>query len=100
LKRIKPVLGHLRVQALTATDVRRLLDKASTLAEWTRYGMLRTLRQVLKMACDEGLILRDPTEALQLHERTGSPRRGRGRATSSSPRRPASRRATATLAGH
>ena len=31
--------------------------------------MLRTLKQVLRMARDEGLIVRDPTEALQRHER-------------------------------
>jgi integrase len=69
VKRIGRVLGDLRVQAITVTDVRRLLDATALLAEWTRYGMLRTLRQVMRMARDEGLIVRDPTEALQPHER-------------------------------
>jgi integrase len=78
-KRIKPVLGDLRVQAITVTDVRRLLDTTSTLAEWTRYGMLRVLRQVLKMARDEGLIVRDPTEALQAHERPKQRSKRKGR---------------------
>jgi Phage integrase, N-terminal SAM-like domain len=36
LKRIKPVLGDLRVQAITVTDVRRLLAKTAMLAEWSR----------------------------------------------------------------
>lgn len=79
LKRIKPVLGHLRVQAITVSDVRRLLRETSTLAEWSRYGMLRTLRQVLKMARDEGLIVRDPTEALQAHERPKQRSKRKGR---------------------
>jgi integrase len=78
VKRIKPVLGHLRVQALTVTDVRRLLDRTSTLAEWTRYGLLRTLKAVLKTARDEGLILRDPTEVLQRHERPKQHSRRKG----------------------
>jgi len=74
------VVGHLRVQGLAVTDVRRLLVETATLAEWSRYGMLRVLRQVLKMARDEGLIVRDPTEALQPHERPKqrSRRKGRG----------------------
>jgi integrase len=79
VKRIKRVLGGLRVQALTVTDVRRLLAATATLAEWTRYGMLRTLRQVLKMARDEGLIVRDPSEALQPHERPKQKSRRKGR---------------------
>lgn len=58
------MLGKLRVQAITVVDVRRLLAKTAMLAEWSRWGMLRVLRQVLKMARDEGLIVRDPTEAL------------------------------------
>jgi integrase len=69
VKRITSVLGDRRVQAVDVSDVRRLLTVTATLAEWTRYGMLRTLRQVLKMARDEGLIVRDPTEALQQHEK-------------------------------
>lgn len=79
LRLIKPVLGDLRVQALTVTDIRRLLAETAMLAEWTRYGMLRTLRQVLKMARDEGLIVRDPTEALQSHERPKQKSRRKGR---------------------
>jgi integrase len=39
------------------------------LAERTRYGMLATFRMVMKMATDEGLIVRDPSVALQRHER-------------------------------
>jgi integrase len=79
LKLIRPVLGDLRVQAITVTDVRRLLDATSTLAEWTRVGTLRTLRAVLKMARDEGLIVRDPSEALQRHERPKQRSRRKGR---------------------
>jgi integrase len=79
LKRIKPVLGDLRVQAITVTDVRRLLAKTAMLAEWSRWGMLRVLRQVLKMARDEGLIVRDPTEALQPHERPKQRSKRKGR---------------------
>lgn len=79
LQRIKPILGAMRVQSLTVTDVRRLLRSTSTLAEWTRYGMLRTLRQVLTMARDEGLIVRDPTEALQSHERPKQRSKRKGR---------------------
>jgi integrase len=79
LKRIKPELGHLRVQAITVTDVRRLLAETAMLAEWSRWGMLRVLRQVLKMARDEGLIVRDPTEALQAHERPKQRSQRKGR---------------------
>jgi integrase len=79
LKRIKPVLGDLRVQALTVGDVRRLLASTATLAEWTRYGMMRVLRQVLKMALDEGVIVRDPTDALQRHERPKQKSKRKGR---------------------
>lgn len=79
LARIRPVLGGLRVQAITVSDVRRLLRETELLAEWTRVGMLRTLRQVLKMARDEGLIVRDPSEALQRHERPKQRSRRKGR---------------------
>jgi integrase len=79
VQRITAVLGELRVQALTVADVRRLLAARSTLAEWSRYGMLRTLRQVLKMGRDEGLLVRDPTEALQPHERPKQRSRRKGR---------------------
>jgi integrase len=79
LKRIRPVLGNVRVQALTVTDVRRLLAASATLSEWSRYGMLRVLRQVLKMARDEGLIVRDPAEALQRHERPKQRSKRKGR---------------------
>jgi integrase len=79
LKRIRPVLGDLRVQDITVTDARRLLDATALLAEWSRWGMLRTLRQVLKMARDEGLIVRDPTEALQPHERPKQRSRRKGK---------------------
>ena len=75
---IRPVLGDLRVQAITVTDVRRLLAETATLAEWTRVGMLRTLRAVLKMARDEGLIVRDPSDALQRHERPKQKSRRKG----------------------
>jgi integrase len=73
------VLGELRVQAITVVDVRRLLKKTAMLAEWSRWGMLRVLRQVLKMARDEGLIVRDPTEALQAHERPKQRSKRKGR---------------------
>jgi integrase len=79
LKHVRAVLGDLRVQAVTVTDVRRLLAATSILAEWTRYGVLRTLRQVMKMAVDEGLIIRDPSDALQLHERPKQRSRRKGR---------------------
>ncbi len=79
LAKIKPVLGDVRVQELTVSDVRRLLTSTAILAEWTRYGMLRVLRQVLKMARDEGLIVRDPCEALQAHERPKQRSRRKGR---------------------
>jgi integrase len=79
LKRIKPVLGELRVQAITVVDMRRLLAETAMLAEWSRWGMLRVLRQVLKMARDEGLIVRDPTEALQAHERPKQRSQRKGR---------------------
>jgi integrase len=77
--RITSVLGDVRIQAITVTDARRLLAETAILAEWTRYGMLRTLRQVMKMARDEGLIVRDPTEALQTHERPKQRSRRKGR---------------------
>jgi integrase len=76
---IRPLLGDIGVQALTVADVRRLLAETVTLAEWTRYGMLRVLRQVLKMARDEGLIVRDPSDALQTHERPKQRSRRKGR---------------------
>jgi integrase len=41
--------------------------------------MLRTLRQVLKVARDEGLLVREPTEALQPHERPKQRSRRKGR---------------------
>jgi integrase len=69
VKRITATLGPMRLQDVAVRDVRRLLKDASMLAERTRYGMLATLRQLMKMARDEGLIVRDPTEALQRHER-------------------------------
>ena len=49
--------------------MRRLLTQTAMLAERTRYGMLATFRQVMKMAVDEELIVRDPSAALQRHER-------------------------------
>jgi len=76
---IRPVLGSLRIQTLTVGDVRRLLAATGLLAEWTRYGMMRVLRAVLKMARDEGLIVRDPTEALQRHERPKQRSQRKGR---------------------
>lgn len=69
VKRITAVLGGTRLQDIAVRDVRRLLSKTATLAERTRYGMLATFRQVMKMAVDEGLIVRDPSLALQPHER-------------------------------
>jgi integrase len=79
LRLIRPVLGDVRVQALTIGDVRRLLAETATLAEWTRCGMLRALRQVLKMARDEELIVRDPSDALQRHERPKQRSKRKGR---------------------
>jgi integrase len=67
--RIVRVLGPMRVQDVTVRDVRRLLAETAALAGCTRYGMLRTFRQVMKMAVDEALIVRDPSAALQRHER-------------------------------
>jgi integrase len=67
--RIVRVLGAGRVQELTVGDVRRLLRAHAALAERTRYGLLATFQQVMKMAVDEGLIVRDPSAALQRHER-------------------------------
>jgi integrase len=67
--RIVAVLGDMRVQEITVRDVRRLLAKTAMLAERTRYGMLATFAQVMKMAVDEELIVRDPSAALQRHER-------------------------------
>jgi integrase len=76
VKRITSVLGSMRLQDVTVRDVRRLLRDSSMLAERTRYGMLATLRQVMKMAVDEELIVRDPSAALQPHERpTQKPKR-------------------------
>lgn len=56
-----------------------MLAVTSELAEWSRYGLLRVLKQVLKMARDEGLIVSDPTEALQRHERPKQKSRRKGR---------------------
>jgi integrase len=67
--RITRVLGELRVQDVTVRDVRRLLREYAALAERTRYGVLATLQAVMKMGVDEGLIVRDPSAALQRHER-------------------------------
>lgn len=69
VKRITRVLGPMRLQDITVRDVRRLLREHAVLAERTRYGMLATFQQVMKMAVDEGLIVRDPSVALQRHER-------------------------------
>lgn len=69
VKRITSVLGLMRLQDVTVRDVRRLLWDTSMLAERTRYGMLATFGQVMKMAVDEELIVRDPSAALQPHER-------------------------------
>jgi hypothetical protein len=41
--------------------------------------MLRVLRAVLKMAVDEGVIVRDPSEALQPHERPKQRSKRKGR---------------------
>src|SRR5262245_9863904 len=60
VKRITRALGETRVQDLTVRDVRRVLREHTQLAERTRYGMLATFQQVMKMAVDEGLIVRDP----------------------------------------
>lgn len=79
LKHVRAVLGNLRVQAVTVSDIRRLLAATSTLSEWTRTGILRTLRQVMKMAVDEGLIVRDPSDALQRHEKPKQRSRRKGR---------------------
>jgi integrase len=79
LRRITAVLGDVCVQALTVSDVRRLLAETGDLAEWSRYGMLRVLRHVLKMARDGGLIVRDPAEALQAHERPRQRSKRKGR---------------------
>src|SRR5262245_16883594 len=54
LRHVRAALGDLRVQAITVTDVRRLLASTASLSEWTRNGVLRTFRQVMKMAVDEG----------------------------------------------
>src|SRR5262249_40125083 len=67
--RIVRVLGAMGVQEGAVGAVRRLLRETATLAERTRYGMLATFQQVMKMAVDEGLIVRDPSAALQRHER-------------------------------
>jgi integrase len=48
VQRIVAVLGLMRLQDVTVRDVRRLLAETALLAEWTRYGMVRTLRQVMK----------------------------------------------------
>jgi Mg/Co/Ni transporter MgtE len=48
--RIVRVLGVMRVQDVTVRDVRRLLRETAMLAERTRYGMLVTFQQVMKMA--------------------------------------------------
>jgi integrase len=79
VKRITRVLGELRVQDLSVADVRRLLRETATLAERTRYGMLATFQQLMKMAVDEGLIVRDPAAALQRHERPKQKPRRTGR---------------------
>jgi integrase len=77
--RIASVLGDMRVQEITVRDVRRLLRKTTMLAERTRSGMLATLRQVMKMAEAEGLIVRDPSAALQRHERPKQKAKRKGR---------------------
>jgi integrase len=77
--RIASVLGDMRVQEITVRDVRRLLRKTTMLAERTRSGMLATLRQVMKMAVAEGLIVRDPSAALQRHERPKQKAKRKGR---------------------
>jgi integrase len=77
--RIKRELGSLRVQDLGVVDVRRLLRRTALLAEYTRYGMLRVLRAIVRMALAEGLIVRDPIAALQLHEKPKQTPRRRGK---------------------
>ena len=79
VKRIAAVVGDMRVQAITVTDVRGLLRETSLLAERTRYGLLATFRQVMKMAVDEGVIIRDPSAALQPHERPKQRAKRKGR---------------------
>jgi integrase len=77
--RIVAVLGDLRVQEISVRDVRRLLDQTVMLADRTRFGMLATFRQVMKMAVDEELIVRDPSAALQRHERPKQKAKRKGR---------------------
>ena len=73
------MLGVMRVQDVTVRDVRRLLRETAMLAERTRYGMLATFQQVMKMAVDECLIVRDPSAALQRHERPKQKAKRKGR---------------------
>jgi integrase len=79
VKRITAVLGAMRVQDVEVRDVRRLLAETAMLAERTRYGMLATFRQVIKMAIDEDLRVKDPIAALQPHERPTQKTKRKGR---------------------
>ena len=77
--RIVPCLGDMRVQEISVRDVRRLLTKTALLAERTRYGLLTSFRQVMRMAVAEEIIVRDPSEGLQAHERPTQKVKRRGR---------------------
>jgi integrase len=79
VKLILPVLGAVRLQDLTVRDVRDLLEARAILAERTRAAMLAAFRQVMKMARDEDLIVRDPSDGLQRHERPKQRARRKGR---------------------
>ena len=69
----------MRVQAVTVGDVRRLLSETRCSPSGPGTGCCERLRQVLKMAVDEGLIVRDPSEALQRHERPKQKPKRKGR---------------------
>jgi len=53
---ILPALGHLRLERLTVTDVRRFLNSRKGLSPRSVYGLRAVLRRALNVAIKDGLI--------------------------------------------
>ncbi len=62
IARLKPLIGHLRLQALTPADVQRVAGALpKDLAPATRRRTFYTLRAALRQAVVWGMVTRDPT---------------------------------------
>ena len=66
-KHIYPVLGTLKLSAVTAEDIQRAVDlMQQTLAATTLQGVCRLLKSILKAALDKNLISQNPYQGIRL----------------------------------